>query len=175
MGFTVMVNEVGVPLQVTAPLVNCGVTVMVAVMGALVVLVVTKEAILPIPLAPSPMAGLSFTQLKTVPGTNPEKVTSEVEEPTQITCPITLSTVGMGLTVMVNKVGVPVQVTPELVKEGVTVMVAVTGALVVLLAVKAAMSPEPVAASPMEISELIQLYTVPVTFPENETTDVEVL
>jgi len=78
MGFTVMVNEEGVPVQVTAPLVNCGVSVMVAVMGALVVLVVTKAAILPVPLAPSPMSGLSFTQLKTVPGTNPEKETSEV-------------------------------------------------------------------------------------------------
>ena len=64
---------------------------------------------------------------------------------------------GSGLTVMVKEVGFPMQVFPEFVKSGVTAIVAVTGALVMLVAVKEAISPEPVAASPMEISEFNQV------------------
>ena len=59
-------------------------------------------------------------------------------------------TVGIGFTVMSKDMGDPVQVNPVPVKAGVAVMVAVTGAFVVFSAVKAAMSPVPVAARPME-------------------------
>jgi hypothetical protein len=66
-------------------------------------------------------------------------------------------TEGTGFTVMVNDVKLPVQVTPWLVKVGVTVIVAMTGALVMLVAVKEEISPEPEAASPMEGLEFVQL------------------
>ena len=58
---------------------------------------------------------------------------------------------------MVKLVGLPVQVTPELVKAGVMVIVPVIGAFVRLVAVKEAMSPVPMAASPMAGFELTQL------------------
>ena len=68
-----------------------------------------------------------------------------------------MSAVGTGFTVMVIDAEVPVQVRPALVNSGVTVMVALTGALVVLATVKDVMSPVPLAASPMEVFELTQL------------------
>ena len=61
-GFTVMVNVIGVPGQVT-PLLKFGVTVMVATWGTLVTLVATKLAILPAPAAARPMLVLLFVQL----------------------------------------------------------------------------------------------------------------
>lgn len=65
--------------------------------------------------------------------------------------------VAVGLTVMVNVIGVPTQLTPALVNVGVTVMVAVTGALVILVAVNAAILPLPLAASPIDVVLLVQL------------------
>jgi len=62
-------------------------------------------------------------------------------------------TSGVGLTVMNKLTGVPSQ--PRLV--GVTVMVAVIAALVVLVAVKEDMSPVPLAARPIEGSLFVQL------------------
>lgn len=62
-GLTVMVNVLEVPTQLTLPLVNVGVTVTVAVTGALLVLLAIKEAILPEPVAAKPMDGVLFTQL----------------------------------------------------------------------------------------------------------------
>ena len=77
MGFTVMVKVSGVPVQPLA----VGVTVMVALMGALVVLVAVKAAIFPDPLAASPMAVLSLVQLKVVPATSPVKAMAVVGAP----------------------------------------------------------------------------------------------
>jgi len=58
-GFTVMVNVTGVPGQTP----NTGVTVMCAVIGPLVALVVTNGSISPVPLAARPMPVLLFVQL----------------------------------------------------------------------------------------------------------------
>ena len=65
--------------------------------------------------------------------------------------------VAVGFTVMVKVIGIPLQVTPPLVKAGVTVMVAVTGAVVAFVAVKLAILPEPFAANPMDVVLLVQL------------------
>ena len=65
------------------------------------------------------------------------------------------------------------QVVPELVNEGVTEIVAVTGAVVELVAVNEEISPVPLAASPIEVVELTQLYTVPGTFPVRFTDPVD--
>lgn len=58
-GFTVIVNVVGAPGQPLA----VGVTVMVAVTGAVPALVAVNEPMLPTPLAPKPMDGVLFVQL----------------------------------------------------------------------------------------------------------------
>ncbi len=58
-GFTVIVNVLGVPVQPFA----VGVTVIVATTGALPVLVAMKLAILPVPLAANPIDGALFVQL----------------------------------------------------------------------------------------------------------------
>ena len=61
-GFTVIVNVIGVPGQVT-PLVKFGVTVMVATCGVVPALIVMNEAILPAPAAARPIDGLLLVQL----------------------------------------------------------------------------------------------------------------
>ena len=66
-------------------------------------------------------------------------------------------TVGTGLTVIVKGEVIPVQVVPELVKVGVREIVAVTGAVVELVAMNEEISPVPLAASPIEVVELTQL------------------
>jgi len=88
---------------------------MVAVIGALVVLVAANEAMLPVPLAARPIAVLLLVQLYTVPVTAPLKVTAVVLEPLHTTSLDTAFTVGVGLTVYVKVVVAPVQVTPPLV------------------------------------------------------------
>ena len=64
---------------------------------------------------------------------------------------------GIGFTVIVKNVDVPVQVTPALVKTGVTVIVAVSGAKEVLVAVNEEIFPDPPAPKPMEVLEFTQL------------------
>lgn len=146
-----MVNVIGVPVQVVPPLVNDGVTVMVPVIGAAVVLVATKP-MLPVPLAARPIAVLLFVQLYTVPATVPEKV-AVVLVPTHAVWLACAFTDGIGFTVMVNVTGVPGQ--PAAV--GVTVMVATCGILVALTAVKLAILPVPLAARLMLVLLFVQL------------------
>jgi hypothetical protein len=62
---------------------------------------------------------------------------------------------------MVKLLDVPTQLTPPLVKVGVTVMVAVIGMAVGLVAVNVGKElPDPLAPSPMEISLLVHVYVV---------------
>ena len=70
-------------------------------------------------------------------------------------------TVGLGFTVIVNVIGVPVQGTPPMVTLGVTVIVAVIGMLTGLEAVKAGNAPIPEAGRPMATSLLVQVKTAP--------------
>jgi len=92
-----------------------GVTVTVATTGAFVALVATNEGILPVPLAAKPMLGVLFVQLKIVPATLPVKFTGNVLVLLQFTWLPGWFTSGVGLTVTVAVIGVPVQVTPALV------------------------------------------------------------
>ena len=64
---------------------------------------------------------------------------------------------GNGLTVMVNVLVGPVQVMPPLVKLGVTVMVAVTGLMVGLMAIKLGILPMPDAPSPILVLLFVQV------------------
>ncbi len=59
----VIVNVIGVPLQLFA----LGVTVTVEIIGPVVEFVPTKDAILPVPLAPKPVAVLLLDQLNVAP------------------------------------------------------------------------------------------------------------
>lgn len=72
-----MVNVTDVPGQPAAT----GVTVIVAVTGALVVLVAVKLGMLPEPLAAKPMLGVLLVQLNTVPDTGLVKLTAVVAAP----------------------------------------------------------------------------------------------
>ena len=58
---------------------------------------------------------------------------------------------------MVKFCGVPLQVTPALVYDGVTVMVAVIGVVPALIAVKLGMLPDPLAPKPMLVLLFDQL------------------
>ena len=78
-GYTVILKLSGVPTQPLA----VGVTVMVADSVEVVLLVATKEAMLPFPLAARPMEGLLFDQLKVVPATGLLRLIAAVLSPLQ--------------------------------------------------------------------------------------------
>jgi len=90
----------------------------------------------------------------------------------------TISTVGftcaVGLTVISKGVAGPVQLTPPFSNVGVTVIVAITGLVPVLIAVKAGMFPVPEAAKPIEVKSFVQLNVVVpfILAVENSTRDV---
>jgi hypothetical protein len=75
---TVIVQVVEVPSQIAEPFVKRGVTVIVAVTGAVPVLIAVNEAISPVPLADNPMEGVLFVQWYVVPTTAPPNVTAVV-------------------------------------------------------------------------------------------------
>ena len=81
----------------------------------------------------------------------------------------TALTVGIGLTAILNAVGVPVQPRPALVYTGVAVIVPDIVAFVVLVVTNDAMFPTPDAPRPIAVLVLLQLYTVPATLPVNVT------
>ncbi len=159
-----MVNVTGVPLQPPV----AGVTVMVDVTGAAPGLVAVNEPILPVPLAARPMDVLLLVQVYVVPAMAPVKLIGDVGDPEQSVWLPTGFTVGLGFTVMVNVTGVPVQPPAT----GVTVMVDVTGEVPALVAVNEPMLPVPLAARPMEVLLLVQLYVVPATAPVKLTAAV---
>ena len=74
-----MVNVDAVPVQPFA----VGVTVIVAVIGAVVAFVATKEGIFPEPLATRPMAVLVFIHVNVVPLTGPDKFVIGIVGPAQ--------------------------------------------------------------------------------------------
>ena len=85
------------------------------------------------------------------------KLTAVVELPTHTTWLVTAFTWPSGFTVMVKLFDGPGQLTLPLVKVGVTVMVATTGAVPVLSAVKEDIFPVPLEASPIEAVVFVQL------------------
>ena len=172
-GFTVIMKDVEVPVQVNPALVNVGITLIVAVWGPVVVLVTANDEISPDPAAARPMEVFELVQLYSVPGTFPEINICEVEARWHKTWFPTVLTVGIGFTVMLKEAALPVHVRPALVNVGVTTTTAVTGPVVVLVTVNEEMLPVPAAARPTEVFELTQLYTVPGTLPEIITDEVE--
>ncbi len=104
----VTVTVTGVPLQLP----TTGVAVMVAVCA--IATLAAVKLILPLPLAGSPIAGLLLVQLTVAPGEalNAIPATSRPQACTGAGC----SSVGAGLTVMVNVWGLPVQLPPGVIK-----------------------------------------------------------
>ena len=113
-GLTVIVKILTTPGQ---PVAEVGVTVMVAVTGAPVILVAMKLGILPVPAPPNPIDGVLLVHTKNTPGCDVIKFTGVVADPlhTNWLPGYGGSMIGNGLTVIVNVIGVPVQVTPPLV------------------------------------------------------------
>ena len=148
-GLTVIVKDRAVPGQPAAE----GFTVMVAATAIVPKFVAVKDEISPLPVAPKPMLVLLFVQLYIVPATAPAKLTTAVVVPLHKTWLAGCTTLGAGLTVIVNDLGVPGQ--PAVV--GVTVIVAVTGVIPALTAVKAGIFPLPVAPKPMVVLLFTQL------------------
>ena len=156
-GFTVIVNENGDPVHPFAD----GVTVMVATIADVPALVAVNEGISPFPLAVSPMDGWSLVHAKVVPATGPPKVMAVVVAPLQyVALPIGL-TAGVGLTVIVKDIDVPVHPLAD----GITLIIAITGVVPVLFAVNETMFPVPLNASPIDGSLLVHEYVVPATGP----------
>ena len=86
-----------------------------AVTGTLLAFVAVNDAILPVPPPARPIDGVLFVQVYTVPVTAPAKFTAAVDVLLHTTWLAGWATSGVGFTVIVNEVDVPVQVTPALV------------------------------------------------------------
>ena len=92
-----------------------------------------------------------------VPATAPLKLTRLLEDPEHKVWFEDAATVGVGFTVMIKFCGVPVQVAPALVYDGVTVIVAVIAVVPALVAVKLGMLPDPLAPKPIAVLLFDQL------------------
>ena len=73
---------------------------------------------------------------------------------------------------MLKLTGLPVQVTPSPVNDGVTVIVAVAAVIPIFSAVNELILPFPLAGKPMEGLELVQAKEVPATEPVNAIDEV---
>ena len=156
-----IVNVVGVPVHVVPPFVYDGVTVIVAVTGAVLLFIALKDGIFPVPPAERPMDGVLFVQLYTIdpPVVGLLKDTTAVGALLQIGRLGTAVTVAVGFTVIVKVIAVPRQVDP-FVYEGITVIVAVSGPVVAFVVTKAAILPLPLAPRPMAVLLFVQLYII---------------
>ena len=109
-----------------------------------------KLAILPVPLAASPIPGVLFVQLNTVPATLPVKTTGAVGVLLHTTWLAGCATSGIGFTITVA-VGVgPAQPLAD----GVMVKVTVIGAKVVLVRLPDIGVPAPLAGIPVTVATL---------------------
>lgn len=142
-----------------------GVTVIVAVTGTRPVLTGIKEAIFPLPLDARPIEGLLFVQVKLVPATGPEKLMIPVGTLLQTMWLAGRTTLGVAYTTNEKVVELPGQI-PFM---GVTTIVAITGALVVLIAVNDGIFPLPLVGSPIDGSSFVQTKEVPLSEPVNAT------
>jgi hypothetical protein len=151
----VIVKTLGVPTHPFA----VGVTVMVAISGAVPVFVAVNEGMTPVPFAANPTDGVSFVHEKVVPATGLPGLTKEVVAPLQYVASPTGLTVVVGYTVIVNESGVPVH--PFAV--GVTAIDATTGTVPVLMALNGAIFPAPAPARPIDGVLLVHAKVVPAT------------
>ena len=123
--------------------------------------VAEKLGIPPEPLSARPIAGLLFVHsYEVVPSVfDVVNIYVGVKSPSQATVfqDSKESTCALGLTVIVNNSGVPIQTTPLLSYVGVTVIVAVCEVLDVLTTPKAGIVPLPDPGNPIDVLSFIQL------------------
>ena len=131
---------------------------MVPLIGAAVALVAVNDGMLPVPFATNPIAIFELVQVKLPPVGVLTKIAASTVALLHTTVSAGTITVGVGFTVMVKFDGVPAQ--PLTV--GVTVIVAVIGAEVVLVAVNPGRLPAPLAPKPIVGSEFVQEKLPPV-------------
>ena len=146
-----------VPIQITDPFSNWGVTLIVANTGVLPLFIAVNEGISPVPPEPRPILVLSLVQVYVV---TPEvllvvKVT-DVNEPLHTTWLPGGFISPEGFTVIVKVCDGPIHETPPLMNNGVTTIVDITGEVPVLMAMNEDMSPVPLAARPMLVVLLVQ-------------------
>lgn len=127
-----------------------------------------NPAIFPVPLAARPMDVLLLVHVYAAPCTAEAKYIMPVVAPLQTRCPAGTVTAGIGFTVMVKDFPGPAH--PF--NSGITVMVAVTGKVVLLMAVKDGMFPVPDGASPINVLLFVQWKAVPGILPAKLTTGV---
>ena len=147
-----MVKLTGTPLMLPPlPSEMDGVTVIVAVISVIPGFCARKAGISPVPLAASEMDGSLFVQLYVTPGVlllNTTGLVSVCAQTTWLGTGFILK--AGGATVIVKLIAVPEQDSPLLVLTGVTVIVAVAAVTPGLIAVKAPIFPEPLAARPID-------------------------
>lgn len=131
---------------------------MVPIIGAVVALVAVNAGMFPVPFATNPIAILELVQVKLPPTGVLKKFVAATVALLHTTVSAGTSTVGVGFTVIVKLDGVPAQ--PLTV--GVTVIVAVIGAVVVLVAVNPGRLPTPFTPNPMVASVFVQEKLPPV-------------
>lgn len=153
-GLTTTVAVIGVPVQVTPPLVKLGVMVKVTVIGAAVVLV-SVPIMSPVPLAaiPGAVTVLFLVQVKIVPTTLPDNMIGVMATPEQAAWLAGVATaLGIGLTSTVAVIGVPAQPLAD----GVMVKVTSSGAVLVtaLVSVPLIGLPDPLAGMPVTSTRL---------------------
>ena len=133
-----MVNTLEGPIQLLPPFEKVGITDIVATIGLVVLLIGVNAGIFPVPEALSPIPKVSFVHVYDVVPIVFEVVNGIAVDasPAQNTTLFGWLTCPVGFTVIVIVLVVPVQLTPPFSKVGVTVIVVLIGALVLLIAVK---------------------------------------
>ena len=150
-------------------MINVGVTVIVDITGFGFKLDVINVGIFPVPDPAKPIDVSEFVQLYVV---NPIVLAvvkdTLVESPLQTTCEAGGFTCATGLTVTVYVFEGPLQITPALSKDGVTVTVDTKGTVPVFVAIKVGTSPVPLLIfKPVDKLSLVHVYVVvPTVFEE---------
>ena len=149
-GFTVMVNDSLFPVQVVDPCVKLGVTCTTATTGAALVFVALNEAIFPVDDAVRLIEGVVFVQEYVVPVIAPVKLTAATEVLLHTIKFGGSTTVGVGMTLILNVTGLPTHSSKRLVNFGVTLKFPVCTELVELIVLKAEILPVLEACIPIE-------------------------
>ena len=156
-GLTVMAVFTLLPVQTWLLVTNVGTMLIKPWAGDVPELVALKVPMLfPDPDAGRPIVVLELVQAYCVPLKFEEKLSAAVAFPLQTVCVPTAVMTGVGNTTISNVCGAPQQVLPADVKLGVTVIVAVRGALVVFVALKDK-APVPEATRPIAVLLFVQL------------------
>lgn len=154
-GLTVIVKDSLFPVHVVVPWVKLGVTCTTATTGVELIFVALNEAILPVDDAAKLIEGVVFVQEYVVPVIAPVKLTAATEALLHTTRLEGSTTVGVGITLILNVTGFPTHSSNKLVYFGVTLKFPVCTELVELTVLKAEILPVLEACIPIEVFVLV--------------------